>query len=89
MRNVRTAIVPPRAQALISIDPPMNEAEQPNVLTLNKLQLDITIDSPEQVTVTNRSDVMPLPIYFFVGPKDFSLVGLVQSIRQLFLSGGH
>jgi hypothetical protein len=88
MRNIRTAIVPPNAKALIDINPPMNQAEQPNVLTLNKLQLEIEINNPYQVTVTNRSDVMPLPIYFFVGPKNFTLNGFVQTIRQLLLPKG-
>lgn len=85
MRDVKTAILPPKGHLVLTLDPPIASTEKPILMTLNKLGIEMKQVNPSLVLVTNQTDHVA-PIFFAIGPQDFSigsidwLVGNIQKM---------
>lgn len=85
MRDVRTAILPPKGHLILTLDPPIASTEKPILMTLNKTGIEMKQVNQMLVLVTNLTDQVA-PILFAIGPQDFtigSIDWLVGNIQKL------
>lgn len=75
MRDVKTAILPPRGTLLLQPSSPILPTEKPFLMTLNKQGISMKVINPSMVLLTNQTEFVA-PIFFSITREDFSIASL-------------